>query len=319
MKCPDVEQLMLFVDGELTASEATVVRSHIATCKSCQHEVKEFQADLETEALLRNKVNNSFAKHEISSKIMTAVKAEPKHCKKSSNTSVWSNWLVRLLVPAFAMAIVLFMLFSGTTKTENPVIYQGKVFKVSVFTNNSESFVDSVKAEGNKAFNLEPMTIKKIDGDFLVNVVSNSKNYSLVVEGKTEIKFDENLMELVFDNCNANITLVNGNPIKVNVNGQKINITKEKGILLKPEVEKEISVIPEKPKAVIEEKPVQVEKEEVVASSSPEVLHIESVIVEEESLTTSGTGDITILDISGEGEDVEESHSPFEDSQLGGM
>ena len=57
----------------------------------------------------------------------------------------------------------------------------------------------------------------------------------------------------------------------------------------------------------------------MVASSSPEVLHIESEIVEEESLTTSGTGDITILDISGEGEDVEESHSPFEDSQLGGM
>ncbi len=319
MKCPDVEQLMLFVDGELTASEAAAVKNHIATCKSCQHEVKEFQADLETEALLRNKVNNSFAKHQISNKIMNAVKSEPKHNKKASTSTVWTNWLVRLLVPAFAMAVVLFMLFSGTTTPENPTIYQGKVFKVSVFTNKAESFVDNNHVEANKAFNLEPMAIKKLDGEFLVNVVSNSKTYSLIVDGKTEIKFDEDSMDLVFDSCSANITLVNGNPVNAMVNGKKMNITKDKAVMLKPEEVKQVEEKSITVETKAKTKPVEEKQkvEEPVASASEEI-PTENEICEEETLTTSATGDITILDISGEG-DAEEGHSPFEDSQLGGL
>lgn len=319
MKCPDVEQLMLFVDGELTASEAASVKSHIATCKSCQHEVKEFQADLETEALLRNKVNNSFAKHQISNKIMNAVKAEPKHNKKASTSTVWTNWLVRLLVPALAMAVVFLMFFSGTTTPENPVIYQGKVFKVSVFTNKAESFVDNNNVEANKAFNLEPMMIKKLDGEFLVNVVSNSKTYSLIVEGKTEIKFDEDSMGLVFDNCSANITLVNGNPVNAMINGKNLNITKDKAVLLKPEENKPVEEKSKTAETKIQTKPAEEQKKDEEPSSGiSEEIAIDTENVEEESLTTSATGDITILDISGE-RDAEEGHSPFEDSQLGGM
>lgn len=323
MKCPDVEQLMLFVDGELTPSEAAEVRNHIASCKSCQHEVREFQADLETEALLRKKVNNSFAKHQISNKIMTAIKAEPKHTKKTAGSSVLTNWLVRLLVPALAIAVVLLMFFSGTTTNEAPAVYQGRVYKVSVFTNNSESFIDNKTAEANQAFTLEPLSIKKLEGNFLVNVVSDSKNYSLILDGKTDIKFDSETMNLVFDNCDADISLVNGTNTPLIINGKKINIVKEKPIQMKKASVKKTADEKAKPVEIsVDVKTVKTENKvkTVVAQQKVETINnSDTDISEEESLTTSSTSDITNIEILGEGGEIDEGRSPFEDQQVNGL
>ena len=46
MNCPDKEQLMLYVDGELDTTESSEIKSHLETCENCRHEVEEFRMDI---------------------------------------------------------------------------------------------------------------------------------------------------------------------------------------------------------------------------------------------------------------------------------
>lgn len=234
MNCPEQEQLMLYLDNELSVSEIAEIKAHVATCPKCQRELANFKSNLETETLLRKKVNLSLARRNLSQKIMGAVMAEPKHNKKlgHSSSSLLSKWVVKLLVPAMALTIVLFFLFKSNAPS--PIKFDGKAYRVSVFTSSADSFVNGKPAEANHSFNIEANKFQKIDGTFLVNVVSSASQFSLLVEGKTDISFDKDNMIPVFRDCFAKINIVNGVSAKINVNGKIENLTSDRHIDLLP-------------------------------------------------------------------------------------
>ncbi len=320
MKCPDKEQLMLYVDGELGPAESSEIKSHIAVCKDCQSEIEGFRFDVETEALLREKITSGFKKRSVSKKIMAAVMAEPKPVQnKKSSPAFPLAWFLKLLVPALAIAIALFIFFLGSSSSQAPVKYTGKAYRVSVMANNKESFVDGQLYVANDSFKISEDSLKKLDGSFMVNVVTTNKVYSINVDGKTGLTFDTETMMPVFEDCNANITMLDGDETKLKINGDIIRLTPKKPYIKKVKEEKvvvpeEIQITTEKSDLVatlsksVEEKPIEAVKE----SKEEENIEVESSnisINDEETLTQEATSGISIIgtDYENEGNVV----SPF--------
>ena len=331
MKCPNEEQLMLYVDGELEGKESLSIASHIVSCQKCQSIVNDFKADAELESMLRQKVVSSFEKHKVSSKIMKSVMAEPRHNVKKSSTNSWlEKLIVRLLLPALALAIALFVVFGGASDNQGEQVYTGKAYKISVFTNNANSFADSKELRENQSFLLESDEMRVLEGNFLVNVVTNGNTYSLLVEGKTAIKFDENKMFLRFDDCTAKISIVNGNFAELMINGENVKVTQRepfeisKEDIIEPspsQVKNESNELEKVQSEVKTEEPKNIE-EKMEPDVSVDACLEEDVYVpiekEEETLTQEATDGIVIINISSESVDVNYP-SPFGNGSLGGL
>ena len=307
MKCPDKEQLMLYVDGELDATESSEIKSHIAVCKDCQSEIEGFRFDVETEALLREKITSGFKKRSVSKKIMAAVMAEPKPVQNVKSSPAFPlAWFLKLLVPALAIAIALFIFFLGSSSSKSPAMYNGKAYRVSVMANNKESFVDGQLYTKTDSFKISEETLKKLDGSFVVNVVTTNKIYSLNVEGKTDLTFDTTTMMPVFKDCKANISILSGDEVKVKINDDLIKVSPKKPYIKlakedKVEVSEERKATPEKTDLVasisknVEEKPINSVNENIEKENT-EIKSSKITINDEETLTQEPTSGISIID-----------------------
>lgn len=338
MKCPEKEQLMLFVDGELNPLESSEIESHLAVCESCRHEVEEFRLDLKTEAMLRDKVSSAFEKRSVSNKIMEAVKAEPR-IVASKNTSIssslWLKLLFKFMVPALAIAIALFMFFSGSS-SQAPVKYSGKAYRISAMANNNESLVDGEIYPSTGSFDVSAESFKKLEGSFIVNVVTPTQLYSIGVDGKANMSFDLSTMTPVFEECKAKISLLQGNSAQLKINGNSFGLNHKNIFNNLNEVEpKSLEIIETKPKPVkIEEKTekvlvetlasptevIEANFEENKNSTEKEEKEIsdQSENNSEESLTTEPSSGISIIDTTSD-YDEEEASSPFSERKLGGL
>lgn len=339
MNCPDKEQLMLYVDGELDTTSTAEIKTHLHTCNTCRHEVELFEADLQTESLLRNKVNLAFQKRTQNKQIMKAIMAEPrpKSVNSTNKTSFWSKWLVRLMVPALAIAIALFVLLTGSP-SQSPETFKGNAYRISIMANNDQNkcFVDGELYTAKNSFEVTADSFKKLEGDFLVNVVTVNDLYSFNVNGKTSLSFDLTTMTPVFNDCKANITLVNGESATAKINGKRINISKFNPVELADKKESD-SIKPssventkteEKPKAKVEVKVIATptvkldDTKEQVASETQnnEEQEMEAKAVEitgfgAENLTQEQIDDISL--IGSPSEDVpNEPKSPFSGGQI---
>jgi len=338
MKCPEKEQLMLFVDGELNPLESSEIESHLAVCESCRHEAEEFSLDLKTEAMLRDKVSSAFEKRSVSNKIMKAVKAEPR-IVASKNTSIssslWLKLLFKFMVPALAIAIALFMFFSGSS-SQAPVKYSGKAYRISAMANNNESLVDGKIYPSTGSFDVSAESFKKLEGSFIVNVVTPTQLYSIGVDGKANMSFDLSTMTPVFEECKAKISLLQGNSAQLKINGNSFGLNHKNIFNNLNEVEpKSLEIIETKPKPVkIEEKTekvlvetlasptevIEANFEENKNSTEKEEKEIsdQSENNSEESLTTEPSSGISIIDTTSD-YDEEEASSPFSERKLGGL
>lgn len=334
MKCPEKEQLMLFVDGELDALESSEVKSHLEVCESCRREAEEFRLDLKTEAMLRDKITSSFEKRSVSNKIMEAVKAEPRIAgAKNTSSSLWLNWFFKFMVPALAIAIALFMFFLGSSSSQSPAKYTGKAYRISVMANNNESFVDGKAYTSTESFDVTAESFKKLDGSFIVNVVTPTQFYSIGVEGKANMSFDLATMKPVFDDCSAKITMLQGESANLKINGESFGLniknpfdnTKEveqkaliegktkKSTEVADKAENKLEAIasPTEITVTVEEKNIS-ESDKVKENSSQEINN------SEESLTQEPSSGISIIDTASDyGED--DASSPFSERKLGGL
>ncbi|MBQ2592218.1 MAG: zf-HC2 domain-containing protein [Candidatus Riflebacteria bacterium] len=338
MKCPEKEQLMLFVDGELDPIESNEIRSHLAVCENCRHEVEDFRLDLKAEALLREKVSSAFEKRSVSNKIMEAIKAEPRIAASkntSTSSSLWLNWFFKFMVPALAIAIALFMFFTGSS-SQAPAKYTGRVYRISAMANNNESLVDGKIYTSKDSFDVSAESFKKLDGSFIVNVVTSTQFYTIGVEGKTDLSFDLTTMTPVFEDCKAKIFMLRGETAKLKINGNSFDLNSKNTFNNINEIAPRSLEINEKePKPVkVEEK---VEKVSETVATPTEVINVtieennNSNVVEEkddseqqvvknseESLTTESSSGISIIDTTSDyGE--EEASSPFSERKLGGL
>ncbi len=336
MKCPEKEQLMLFVDGELDALESSEIKSHLEVCESCRHEAEEFRLDLKTEAMLRDKITSSFEKRSVSNKIMEAVKAEPRIAgAKNTSSSLWLNWFFKFMVPALAIAIALFMFFLGSSSSQSPAKYTGKAYRISAMANNNESFVDGKAQPSTESFDIKAESFKKLDGSFIVNVVTPTQFYTIGVEGKANMSFDLVAMKPVFDDCNAKITMIQGESAKLRINGESFDLTSRKPFDNIKEVEPE-PLIEEKsktePTAVAEKSEIKseaiaspaeiitvtVEEKNISESDKEKENSSQEINNSEESLTQEPSSGISIIDTASDyGE--EEASSPFSERKLGGL
>ena len=336
MKCPEKEQLMLFVDGELDFAESSEIKSHLEVCETCRHEAEEFRLDLKTEAMLRDKITAGFEKRSVSNKIMEAVKAEPRVAASKNTSSLWLNWFFKFMVPAIAIAIALFMFFLGSSSSQSPAKYTGKAYRVSAMANNNESLVDGKVYSSTEAFDVSAESFKKLDGSFIVNVVTPSQFYTIGVEGKANMGFDLTTMKPVFDDCNAKITMLHGESAKLQINGNSFDLsaknifnninevktqsleeeTKIKPVEVKEKPEKKLEAVAS-PTEVIT---VTVEENVNTDSDSDKEKEISSKEINnsEESLTQEPSSGISIIDSTSDyGE--EEASSPFSERKLGGI
>lgn len=314
MKCPDKEQLMLYVDGELDSVNAAKVRAHLHDCDNCRHEAEVFLADLETESLLRKKVNTAFKKRSVSHKIMSAVMAEPRpttvatSTNKSTKASLWTSWLIKLMVPALAIAITLFIVLGGSPSQQSPEIYRGNTYRISVLANNqNDCYVDGELYKNTRSFDVNAESFKKLEGSFLVNVVTPSEFYSVNIDGKTNLTFDLASMTPVFDDCEAKISIVNGAYASARINGKLFNITKDTPFELKKVEKKEIAKVliatdtliasePIKPSVkLIEEEPIATNSEKIETNQNNDSEIIEEEIIESNDTEITGYGDIDNL------------------------
>ena len=143
MRCIDKEQLMFFVEGEADNKAVSEIQAHLQVCGKCRHEVESLRLVLNDEYILRNKINNIYAKHTFNKKIMSAVLAEPRPKQVKNSFSWLNNWFVKFMVPALAIAFALFVILSGSP-SQIPQKYIGNQYRVSVMASNSnnESFID---------------------------------------------------------------------------------------------------------------------------------------------------------------------------------
>ena len=343
MKCPEKEQLMLFVDGELDSVESSEVKSHLEVCESCRREAEEFRLDLKTEAMLRDKISSAFEKRSVINKIMEAVKAEPRIAvSKNTSSSQWFNWFFKFMVPALAIAIALFMFFLGSSSSQAPSKYTGKAYRISVMANNNESLVDGQPYASTESFDVSAESFKKLDGSFIVNVVTPSQFYTIGIDGKTDMSFDLASMTPIFNDCNAKISMLNGEKAKIKINDDlfelsiknafnNIKVVEPKPIEQKPVEHKEVKIeTTEKSKNVKEELEVVASPTEVISEpvEEPEKIVPEEEIewetsntpvnYSEETLTQEPTSGISIIDTASDyGE--EEASSPFSERKLGGL
>ena len=337
MKCPEKEQLMLFVDGELDPVESNEIKSHLAVCESCRHEAEEFRLDLKTEALLREKVTSAFEKRSVSNKIMEAVKAEPRIAASkntSTSSSFWLNWFFKFMVPALAIAIALFMFFSGSS-SQAPAKYTGNAYRISAMANNNESLVDGKIQTSTNSFDVSAESFKKLEGSFIVNVVTPTQFYSIEVDGKTDMGFDLSTMTPVFKDCRAKISMLNGGSAKLKINGNsfdlntknifnniseitpkplEINETKIKSVKVEEKAEKVLETVAS-PTEVIK---VTIEENNNSDNEKENEISEQIVNNSEESLTQEPSSGISIIDTTSDyGE--EEASSPFSERKLGGL
>lgn len=333
MKCPDKEQLMLYVDHELDAKDSSIVKAHLAVCKNCKQEVALLAEELDFEGLLKNKVNISFQKHSVSNKIMEKIKKEPRPVKESDSPVWWNNLWIRILVPAFALAVALFVLFFGSP-SQTSKAFKGQIYKVSIMANNSEEdcFVNGEHYSG--TFVLKPETFKSLAGNFSVNIVTPSSSYTLNIDGKTNIRFDSLKMLPVFEDCKANITLNTDEEVKIIINGKesivrKVSLVdKQKSDVSKQNIQENVKVETKNDNHVKDEKSLtknigndnkSIDRDDEELESQMNVIYDEtttdsSKIAGENSdtLTDEESSDINII-----GEQLEsiivESDSPFSD------
>ena len=338
MKCPEKEQLMLFVDGELDSAESSEIKAHLDVCETCRHEADEFRLDLKTEALLREKITSSFEKRSVSNKIMEAVKAEPKIAgSKNTSSSLWINWFFKFMVPALAIAIALFMFFLGSSSSQSPAKYTGKAYRISVMANSNESLVDGQPYTSTESFDVSAESFKKLEGNFIVNVVTPSQFYTIGVEGKTNMSFDLVTMKPVFDDCNAKINMLHGERAMLKINGESYELNAKKPFNNIKVVEpKPVEIEEAKAKSVAVEEKTEKPLETVASPTEVITISVEenkkpdsdkekeqeisnkSINYSEESLTQEPSSGISIIDTASEyGE--EEASSPFSERKLGGL
>ena len=335
MKCPEKEQLMLFVDGELDSTESSEIKAHLEVCETCRHEAEEFRLDLKTEAMLRDRITASFEKRSVSNKIMEAVKAEPRVvASKNTSSPLWLNWFFKFMVPALAIAIALFMFFLGSSSSQSPAKYTGKAYRVSVMANNNESFVDGKVYTSTESFDVSAESFKKLDGSFIVNVVTPSQFYTIGVEGKANMGFDLTTMKPVFDDCRAKITMLHGESAKLQINGNNFDLSgkntfnnineveqkpleeeaKVKPVEVKEKAEKELEAVAS-PTEVIT---VTIEENKMSETDKEKEISAQKTNNSEESLTQEPSSGISIIDTASDyGE--EEASSPFSERKLGGL
>lgn len=323
MKCPEKQNLMLFTEGELDSNEISVIQSHLLTCEKCQKEYEAFKSELELESELKEKLNNSFKKHSVANKITATIKTIPTP-KKNQEGFGFNNWLIKLLVPSFALVLVLFLMNSGSEPITKDIT--GNLRVVSISASNSSCYVDGKIVSDYKSdcFDLMPSEMRKLEGKFAIDVLSDTSPYTLEFDGSAEISYDKLKMVPVFNDCKANIALLKGDSANVIINGKlsKIDNDTANDVIKEAVTPKQIKM------ELVASETITIKKkndETPNKKESPTYYENESKAVEEdftvdseEALTSSESGDISIIDGPFDGYSDKVS-SPFEDQQLGGL
>ena len=94
--CPSVEELVHFLDGELSPGESTAIAKHVANCKACAQSVKELEMSLmATKACLESEIS-----------ALDEISLAPAVMRKIGRPGPVTAWTRRILVAAASIAVI---------------------------------------------------------------------------------------------------------------------------------------------------------------------------------------------------------------------
>ncbi len=323
MKCPDKDDLMLYVENELSSNETEAISKHLSVCSDCTREVQMMQTELADELVMKKKFNSYCSKHSQTSSIMAKIKSEPLPKKQSS---IFNNWLLKFMAPALALALLLCVLMLSN-KDKAAVEFSGRVSAVSINAYGTEAYIDDEKITFDQSYDFSNSETKKLKGEFLIKI-NTERPCILLVKGDTTIGFDEKSGMAIFNGEDVKVYAMYGDGVKARINNEvvtlakpreveesdeKITIKKENTLPKKKDIEKE-EIKPEAQKTV-EIKTIvdDNQKEDVTVRETSS-----NIDNEEEVLTSSETGDITEIE-EDTSETVDENINPFAEQKLGGI
>lgn len=214
MKCPEKENLSLYVDGELESKELAEVRVHLETCAACRKEAESMAFDT---VALREGITSVFAQHRMSDRIMCEIRKSPQIINSETPAT---SWWQRILLPSLALVLVLIMfvfLYPSAQK------FQGSVNSVSFQALNNESAVDGVTALMGQRFQLQSPAKMSLAGRFLVSIVAEQPS-EFVLTGKAMVSLADPT-QIVFSNAMIELSRYNGKGLQVVVNDKAVPLT----------------------------------------------------------------------------------------------
>ena len=203
---------MAFADGELDKSGLAEIDAHLKTCQTCSHEVDRMSED---DSLLREGVNTVFARHRVNERIMNQIRSNPVVEAAPAKKPFWQ----RILLPALAIGLILLVAIM-MTPTERK--YHGTVDNVSFQALNAGTTVDGMTVAADRVFPLSSCCAHRLSGDFLF-VSRRQPPAEFRMQGMATVKF-ENAVP-VFEDADIELDLVNGDGLKIIVNGEKVELS----------------------------------------------------------------------------------------------
>ncbi|PKL48426.1 MAG: hypothetical protein CVV42_09895 [Candidatus Riflebacteria bacterium HGW-Riflebacteria-2] len=213
-RCPENDKILLFCEHELSDVERSQFELHLKTCAECRRELEQTVAD---DALLRAGIDEAFARHRVSNRIMAQIRNEKTATPVADSHKGWRYfWLT-----AFALLTIITVV---SLYTPTPAKYHGRVGAVMLQALNEKSMLQSEKLAVDQVCDLATVEPAKLDGCFLFTVTSGQTSV-FKMSGQAIARINQGLPE--FTDAKATFELVSGAIITILVNGSPLKLERK--------------------------------------------------------------------------------------------
>jgi hypothetical protein len=212
-RCPDQENLSLYVDRELSTEEMNSIDKHLAGCSACRAEIKRIG---QIESLLRDGIDETFARHRVTTKIMDEIR-QPVAPETAADRPAFSFWRL-LAFPALAMLLAAALWWTGVNQTK----YHGQVFSVTCSALNKNSTVDGISPSNPTFFLTQPLAMN-LQGEFKFAIIA-THTCEFIGKGKSRVGLDQG-NSLFFSDADMKFSWLSGPEATITVNGKKMKIS----------------------------------------------------------------------------------------------
>lgn len=209
--CPENDKVLLFCERELSEVEQAEFELHLKSCAECRKEVEQISAD---DALLKEGVEEAFARHRVSNRIMQQIRSEKTVTVPVSNQSL-SGWRYFWLTALALLAV----LIAASLYTPAAMKYHGRAQGVMIQALNDSSILQGERLAVDQAVKLETLQPVALDGCFLFTV-TNGHTSVFKMSGKATARLAAGQPE--FFDSEAIFELVSGARLTITVNQQPL-------------------------------------------------------------------------------------------------
>jgi hypothetical protein len=213
-RCPEKDKIVLFCERELSDVEQAQFELHLKTCSECRRELEQTVAD---DSLLREGIEEAFARHRVNHRIMAQIRTEKAATPATDSHKGWRYfWLT-----AFALLTIVAVI---SLYTPAPARYHGRVDAVMLQALNEKSTLQGEILATDKVCELTPFEPAELDGCFLFTVTREQTSV-FKMSGRAKVRINNGLPE--FSDAKATFELISGTIITILVNGNPLKLERK--------------------------------------------------------------------------------------------